>query len=440
MIELPWNSDEEKHLHKCLFDHGSQNPSSTCGSLLVVFYLQVISKKIARGPRRRAGKDGARYSSSPLISSFLLLLLPFFSLNRPPMGEIDCRQSILAVLPGSEWFAYWSARFCIGHVSAKNSNISVCILFFFGSKSYLLCQQDKCLDLLPEVQRQKILAENVTDCGHVSLEDVQMSLVSDLSNAQPNLSTIPNNSSVILQTNSSSYALRKSNAHAASPMHDNNFGTASKVPSAIQRRLLVSFESPSPNVNAVATDGVYSSYPVNGVIPSSIDTNVRDMIWQADMKQAFQPVDGDHSVKFHRGSKAKPTRGPNSSAARVLRNENSRLVFPRVTSADHSHDGSRKESVHDPIQSSRRNNLLDGSLTMISREAYASSFSFELTGFLFFLCSFERSDIPEDKSRMVGSRWRSDESSEDEEDFESAKLTVGGASVTSRRRPRLFRK
>lgn len=44
MIEFPWNSDEEKHLHKCLFDHGSQNPSSTCGSLLVVFYLQVISK------------------------------------------------------------------------------------------------------------------------------------------------------------------------------------------------------------------------------------------------------------------------------------------------------------------------------------------------------------------------------------------------------------
>lgn len=43
MIELPWNSDEEQHLHKCLFDYASQDPSSTCGSLLVVFYLQVIS-------------------------------------------------------------------------------------------------------------------------------------------------------------------------------------------------------------------------------------------------------------------------------------------------------------------------------------------------------------------------------------------------------------
>ncbi|KZV53298.1 hypothetical protein F511_07592 [Dorcoceras hygrometricum] len=40
MIELPWNSDEEKHLHKCLFDFVTDDPSSAVGSLLVVFYLQ----------------------------------------------------------------------------------------------------------------------------------------------------------------------------------------------------------------------------------------------------------------------------------------------------------------------------------------------------------------------------------------------------------------
>ncbi|KAK3039525.1 hypothetical protein RJ639_028107, partial [Escallonia herrerae] len=40
MIELPWNSDEEKHLHKCLLDFATDDPSSTIGSLLVVFYLQ----------------------------------------------------------------------------------------------------------------------------------------------------------------------------------------------------------------------------------------------------------------------------------------------------------------------------------------------------------------------------------------------------------------
>ncbi|CAI9095713.1 OLC1v1031709C1 [Oldenlandia corymbosa var. corymbosa] len=40
MIELPWNFDEEKHLHKCLLDFAMDDPSSNIGSLLVVFYLQ----------------------------------------------------------------------------------------------------------------------------------------------------------------------------------------------------------------------------------------------------------------------------------------------------------------------------------------------------------------------------------------------------------------
>ncbi|GAB2244778.1 hypothetical protein Droror1_Dr00000271 [Drosera rotundifolia] len=40
MIELPWNSDEEKHLHQCLLDCVIGSPSTNVGSLLVVYYLQ----------------------------------------------------------------------------------------------------------------------------------------------------------------------------------------------------------------------------------------------------------------------------------------------------------------------------------------------------------------------------------------------------------------
>lgn len=43
IIELPWNSDEEKYLHKCLFDFAIEDPSAITGSLLVVFYLQVLN-------------------------------------------------------------------------------------------------------------------------------------------------------------------------------------------------------------------------------------------------------------------------------------------------------------------------------------------------------------------------------------------------------------
>lgn len=41
ILELPWDSDEEKYLHKCLYDFAVNEPLEPAGSLLVVFYLQV---------------------------------------------------------------------------------------------------------------------------------------------------------------------------------------------------------------------------------------------------------------------------------------------------------------------------------------------------------------------------------------------------------------
>jgi E3 ubiquitin-protein ligase HOS1 len=41
MIELPWDTEEEKHLHKSLFDCAHEMPTEPCGSLLVVYYLRV---------------------------------------------------------------------------------------------------------------------------------------------------------------------------------------------------------------------------------------------------------------------------------------------------------------------------------------------------------------------------------------------------------------
>ncbi|WOH06835.1 hypothetical protein DCAR_0626264 [Daucus carota subsp. sativus] len=40
ILELPWDSDEEKYLHKCLYDFAVNEPLEPAGSLLVVFYLQ----------------------------------------------------------------------------------------------------------------------------------------------------------------------------------------------------------------------------------------------------------------------------------------------------------------------------------------------------------------------------------------------------------------
>ncbi|KAI5439670.1 hypothetical protein KIW84_025161 [Lathyrus oleraceus] len=40
MLELPWNSDEEKYIHKCLLEYAIEDPLRTTGSLLAVFYIQ----------------------------------------------------------------------------------------------------------------------------------------------------------------------------------------------------------------------------------------------------------------------------------------------------------------------------------------------------------------------------------------------------------------
>lgn len=42
MLELPWNSEEEKYIHKCLLDYAIEDPLRTSGNLLVVYYFQVL--------------------------------------------------------------------------------------------------------------------------------------------------------------------------------------------------------------------------------------------------------------------------------------------------------------------------------------------------------------------------------------------------------------
>ncbi|KAG0627597.1 hypothetical protein M758_2G213700 [Ceratodon purpureus] len=40
MLVLPWKKEEEKYVRKCLLDRAGQDPSTTAGNLLVVFYIQ----------------------------------------------------------------------------------------------------------------------------------------------------------------------------------------------------------------------------------------------------------------------------------------------------------------------------------------------------------------------------------------------------------------
>ncbi|KAM0925081.1 hypothetical protein ACQ4PT_004434 [Festuca glaucescens] len=56
IIDLPWDSEEEKHLHKSLFDSARERPTGPCGSLLVVFYLQAKCLEMLPEVQREAAR------------------------------------------------------------------------------------------------------------------------------------------------------------------------------------------------------------------------------------------------------------------------------------------------------------------------------------------------------------------------------------------------
>nr|XP_028956828.1 E3 ubiquitin-protein ligase HOS1 isoform X2 [Malus domestica] len=123
VIELPWNSDEEKHLHKCLLDYTIDDPSSTIGSLLVVFYIQRY-----------------RYSEAYQVDQILKNLEEEFISKNSVSEEVLSRMRSM-----SRWRA--------GLI-------------------------DKCMELLPEVQRQEIKSGKFPEVAVTTSSEVETAAAS----------------------------------------------------------------------------------------------------------------------------------------------------------------------------------------------------------------------------------------------------------------------
>ncbi|XP_050143725.1 E3 ubiquitin-protein ligase HOS1-like isoform X3 [Malus sylvestris] len=123
VIELPWNSDEEKHLHKCLLDYTIDDPSSTIGSLLVVFYIQRY-----------------RYSEAYQVDQILKNLEEEFISKNSVSEEVSSRMRSM-----SRWRA--------GLI-------------------------DKCMELLPEVQRQEIKSGKFPEVAVTTSSEVETAAAS----------------------------------------------------------------------------------------------------------------------------------------------------------------------------------------------------------------------------------------------------------------------
>jgi E3 ubiquitin-protein ligase HOS1 len=121
MIELPWDSDEEKYLHKCLFDFATESPSTSVGSLLVVFYLQRY-----------------RYAEA---------------------YQADCKLQT------------------VEQNFISNNSLTKDVLVKMGSVSHWRsCLVEKSIELLPEIQQQQLKSGKFSECIPAHGEEVDTNI------------------------------------------------------------------------------------------------------------------------------------------------------------------------------------------------------------------------------------------------------------------------
>lgn len=185
MIELPWNFDEEKCLHKCLLEYAIDDPSTIVGSLLVVFYLQRY-----------------RYTEAYQVDRKLQ------SVEQDFISKSSVQEEVLTRMKST---SHW--------------------------RSGLV---DKSMELLPEGQRQQVKTGKLLDISAASDNEFQIQ-TSDI----PKIPE-PNSSLLLLPTSTiSSLAPRMD--HMVSPSKPSVFETPSKLGGAVNnsRFGLGNYNSPS---------------------------------------------------------------------------------------------------------------------------------------------------------------------------------------------------
>lgn len=108
MIELPWHSNEEKFLQKCLLERTGQDPSSSAGNLLVVFFIQ-----------------RCRYPEAYQIHKRLC------DLEQQSISQSIDKKMVERIEIACEW------------------------------RTRLI---EKCIELLPEIQRRDLRSGNISEC------------------------------------------------------------------------------------------------------------------------------------------------------------------------------------------------------------------------------------------------------------------------------------
>lgn len=384
MIELPWNSDEEKYIHKRLLDYATEDPSAPFGSLLVVYYLQRF-----------------RYMEAYQVDRKLQSL------------EKDC--------------------------ISKSSASEIFVSRIRASSQWRVSLVDKCIQLLPATQQQLLKSGNF-DIGIPPGAEVESVSDSSLVEAQ-----VPSPSSSLPPLLRSSHQIKTTLQSKKSP----DFGTPHGLRGHMNNSYLErSRYSPIPHREFFT--------PVKGTPASQKDHVVLEQHGASENSM----VDGFPTprVQVFSPQSSKPAKELNRSSLRETHSNNHRYsivdeVFPR---RDSNLFPGRAENMH--IQYPGK--ILDDQMTTPHTDPRLSTNSIRDANPFFpskgisedrpwteipvndsmdySWSNGNRGSAVVDMTMNGGLRWRSDETSEDEEEPSPEKIIGGAYSVTpvvrSRRR------
>ncbi|CAM0876100.1 unnamed protein product [Alopecurus aequalis] len=385
MIDLPWDSEEEKHLHKSLFDSAREMPTGPCGSLLVVFYLQ-------------------RYRY---------------------LEAYDVHRS----LQSFEQNALESAG---EEVASKISKIA----------QWREGLAAKCLEMLPEVQREEARAISSGDQSTFAIRTMQTSSpVNPSVNSPKPAIGLSSSFTPALQNKSNPlhakgiYASTDSGALISTVRSE--FGR--KVPSILQCRPV---PPGTPTSNIRSTAGImFPSVGQNGENPYLKGTKeLGFMKGESGFKKGTKPAGHDSlPMYFNLGAGDTPMKHQGTNLSKTERNKTTFFQGKDSVRKGEFDFGLRAEK---PFILSGTNAGQNGH-TKVSessgfREGHMEKTKVPATPNIFSLG--KKPSAVEGAAGKGGSRWRSDESSEDEDEKRTGGYMESGASLNTRRRPRFSRR
>ncbi|CAN6303629.1 unnamed protein product [Urochloa humidicola] len=376
MIDLPWDSEEEKHLHKSLFDSAREMPTKPCGSLLVVYYLRRY-----------------RYLEAYEVDR---------SLQRFEQKKLESTTEEIASK--------------IRTIAQWRKNLVA-----------------KCIDMLPEVQRENVKAINSGEQSQFARTAEISSPVSHVIKSQSPAIELSSSFTPVLQNKSSQHSKNiNASTDSGGLIRSSHPEFGRKVPSVLQSRA-VPQGTPALNMRSSA-GGIFPSVGQNVESPffrGAKDISSRKL--EADFQKGIKPVDDALPMFFNWSSGDAPMKDYRTSLLKTEVSKSTSFQGKDSVGKGEFQFGSRAEK---PL-------ILNGTgvsqngLPKVSGSAGFPREDYKLPTENILSFS-KKSSIAEAAASKGVSRWRSDESSEDEDDRRTNRES--GASLVTRRRPRFSRR